>query len=325
MIPLVSVVIPTRDRLDLLAQTVHTVLAQEVDLEVIVVDEASTDGTTAWLTSHSGPRLRTIRHDRPRGLSSARNAGVDASRGGWVAFVDDDDLWLPGKLGDQLTAAERAGSRWAFGGALDITGEPRLLRVTMPSTEDAAHLLWSNVIPGGGSNVLVRRDLLEAAGGFDPRVPIVADWDLWIRLSRLSLPAVVPRPVLAYRIHPGNMSRKVDEMIAGMRVIESRYRTERGDEGIDWDDAFRWIGASALRAGDRAAARRVALAALRAGHAGSLRRLVRAAAPVAPRLPIAADDDRDASAFDRIRPRPVVQWPPGTEAWLRRTLQVTAA
>jgi glycosyltransferase involved in cell wall biosynthesis len=325
MIPLVSVVIPTRDRLGLLAQTVHTVLAQDVDLEVVVVDEASTDGTAAWLASQGDPRLRTVHHDRPKGVPTARNAGIEASRGRWVAFVDDDDLWLPGKLRDQLTAAERAGSRWAFGGALDITGEPRLLRVTVPSEEDARRLLWSNVIPGGGSNVLVRRDLLETAGGFDPSVPIVEDWDLWIRLSLLSRPAVVQRPVLAYRIHVGNSSRKVDAMIARMRVIESRYRTERGGEGIDWDDAFRWIGAGALRAGDRAAARQVALAAVRAGHAGSLRRLVRAAAPVAPRLPVAADADRGGSALDRVRPRPVVPWPPGTEAWLRRTLQVTVA
>jgi glycosyltransferase involved in cell wall biosynthesis len=325
MTPLVSVVIPTRDRLDLLAQTVHTVLAQEVDLEVIVVDEASTDGTSTWLASQDDPRLRTVHHDRPAGLPTARNAGIDASRGGWVAFVDDDDLWLPRKLGDQLAAAERAGRRWAFGGALDITGEPRLLRVTVPSSEDANRLLWSNVIPGGGSNVLVRRDLLEAAGGFDPLLPTSEDWDLWIRLSLLSPPAVVPRPVLAYRIHAGNMSRKVDAMIAGMRLIESRYWTERGGEGIDWDDAFRWIGASALRAGDRAAARQIALEAVRAGHAGSLRRLARAAAPVAPRLPVAEHADRGGSVVDRLRPRPVVPWPPGTESWLRRTLQVRAA
>jgi hypothetical protein len=110
-----------------------------------------------------------------------------------------------------------------------------------------------------------------------------------------------------------------------MRVIESRSRSERGGEGIDWDDAYRWIGAGALRAGDRAAARQVAFAAARAGHAGSLRRLVRAAAPVAPRLPVAEEADRHGTVFDRLRPRPVLPWPPGTEAWLRRTLQVTAA
>jgi len=324
MSDLVSVVIPTHNRRHLLAQTLHTVLAQDLDLEVIVVDEASSDGTADWVAGLQDGRVATIRHDQPRGLATARNVGLSASQGNWVAFVDDDDLWLPDKLTAQLDAARNAGLRWAYGGALHFTSEPRLLRVTLPTAAESARLPWVNAVPGGGSNVVAERGLLEEAGGFDAGLQSAADWDMWIRLWQRGAPAVVPAPVVAYRIHPGNMSRKVDDMLADLHVLDRRYRADRGGEGLDWEDALRWIGASALRSGDAAAARRVAFAAMRAGHPGSWRRLSRALIPLTPRQPVPTAEQRR-TVLDRVRPRAVVPWWPGTESWVRETLQVRAA
>jgi glycosyltransferase involved in cell wall biosynthesis len=320
----VSVIIPTRNRVRLLAQTLRTVLDQQVDLEVIVVDEASTDATPAWLASLEDPRVSIIRHETPRGLPTARNVGLAAGSGRWVAFVDDDDLWLPTKLLDQLEAADRAGSSWVYGGALDITSEPRLLRITIPAAEQAARLPWANTVPGGGSNVIATRELLDLVGGFDITAPAAEDWDMWIRMWRHIRPAVVSEPVLAYRIHPGNMSRNVENMIVGMRQIEDRYWALRGGAGIDWEDAYRWIGAAALRSGDNAIARRVALAAVRSRHPGSWKRLARALVPVAPRTP----EPRAGNGVrlrDRFRPAPVVAWPDGVDIWLREVLDVGTA
>ena len=148
--PLVSVVIPTRNRLDMLAQTLHTVLAQDVDLDVTVVDEGSSDDTPAWLANHPDPRVRTIRHDTPRGLANARNAGIEASTGRWLAFVDDDDLWLPTKLTDQLAAATRHDAPWAFGGAITFSSGPRLLDRSLLPPDAGRRLPWNNTVPGGG-------------------------------------------------------------------------------------------------------------------------------------------------------------------------------
>lgn len=320
----VSVIIPTKDRAHLLAQTLHTVLAQDVPVEVVIVDEASTDGTPQWLAGLDDPRIRTIRHDVPRGLSAARNAGIELARGRWVAFVDDDDLWLPQKLSTQLRGAAAQQARWAYGGTLNITSEPRLLRLTVPSPADVPRLPWVNVVPGGGSNVVVERGLLENAGGFDTSVPIVADWDLWIRLWQLAPPAVIAEPLMAYRIHAGNMSRKVDDMLRGLEAIDQRYRDVRDGDPLDWDDAYRWIGAGALRAGDRPAAVRMAVAAIRARHSGGFRRLVRALTPIAPRLPI-AERQETVGLLGRSSSPPVLPWPPGTEDWLRATLEKSAA
>src|SRR3954469_4879731 len=114
----VSVVVPTRNRSRLLAATLRSVLRQRaVDLEVIVVDEGSTDDTGAVIAGLRDPRIRIVRHDVPRGVSRARNRGAEEARGDWVAFVDDDDLWAPDKLARQVQAALAAGRDWVYTGS----------------------------------------------------------------------------------------------------------------------------------------------------------------------------------------------------------------
>lgn len=317
----VSVVIPTRNRLPLLAQTLHTVLAQDADIEVIAVDDGSTDGTPEWLAAHRDPRVATVRHAEARGLPAARNAGLAAAAGDWVAFVDDDDLWLPDKLTTQVAAARLLDTPWVYAGSLDITGEPTLLRVTEPQEAEWERLPWINVVPGGGSNVIGARAAFEAVGGFDTSLPAAEDWDMWIRLSQLARPAVVARPLTAYRMHPGNMSKKIGAMLRGIEEVDRRYRHLRGGQPLVWVDAYRWLGREALRSGDRRAAFRLAVASLGAGDSGGVRRIVRSLTPVVPREPL-SEPSAPTSLIDRVRPRPVVPWPPETEAWVRESLEV---
>src|ERR1700758_225015 len=97
----VSVVLPTHNRLHLLPVAIGSILRQEgVELELIVVDDGSTDGTGAWLDrlAAAEPRVKVVHHDRPRLMSGARNAGIARASSPWVAFCDDDDVWAPGKL-----------------------------------------------------------------------------------------------------------------------------------------------------------------------------------------------------------------------------------
>src|SRR5688500_7386568 len=118
----VTVVVPTRNRSALLSLTLRSVLRQQdVNLEVIVVDEASTDDTTAMLATVADARVRVIRHETPLGVSSARNRGASEAHGEWLAFLDDDDLWAPDKLARQLQAAQAAGRDWAYTGSVNIT------------------------------------------------------------------------------------------------------------------------------------------------------------------------------------------------------------
>lgn len=113
--PEVSVVIPTRDRWSLLATTLASVQAQQdVELEIVVVDDGSSTRMPVQGAPWNDPRLRTVRHASSRGVADARNAGIAAAGGDWVAFLDDDDLWAPGKLRDQIDAAQGAGAVFAY-------------------------------------------------------------------------------------------------------------------------------------------------------------------------------------------------------------------
>lgn len=320
--PELSVVVPTRNRIDLLAQTLYTVLAQQaVDLEVVVVDDASDDDTARWLAAHPDPRVRSVRLDTPAGVAGARNAGIDDARGRWVGFVDDDDLWMPGKLADQLAAAQATGASWAVGGAVVFSQGPQLLQITPPPPRLADRLAWRNTVPGGGSNVILTREALEKVGGFDGSISIVADWDLWIRLLETGPPATVDRAVVAYRLHSHNMSRDVARMLHGIAVIEERYRHLRGGEPVDWEVFYAWLGHNALRANARWTAASLAARAMVAGHPGAPRRLVRALAPVPVREPV-PDPSLATGWFDRVRRRRILPWPDRSDLWLTDVLQV---
>ncbi len=220
-------VVPTRNRRELLALTLRTVCEQkDVDLEVLVVDDGS-DGPAAAevVAARQDPRVRVLRNPTSRGVSATRNRGVEAAEGRWVAFCDDDDLWAPDKLREQLNAAGRAGRDWVYAGAVKIDAALRVVGGEPPQPPDVVHRRlpeWT-LVPGGCSGVLARRDLVLAAGGFDPALVNLADWDLWSRLARHGPPAWVPLPLVGYRIHSGNSSQDTGLVLRELALIDGRY------------------------------------------------------------------------------------------------------
>src|SRR5215207_6220217 len=168
--PEVSVVIPTRDRGWLLALTLCSVLWQRgVDFEVVVVDDGSKDDTAEVAATFADPRIRLVRHHAPLGVSAARNRGIAAAGGTWVAFLDDDDLWAPDKLASQLQAAHQTGRTWVYTGGVNVDEHLRVLEGGPPPPPEQVmeRLGRYNPVPVGASNVLVRADALASAGRFD--------------------------------------------------------------------------------------------------------------------------------------------------------------
>jgi glycosyltransferase involved in cell wall biosynthesis len=227
--PEVSVVVPTKDRDVLLRQTLRTISwQQDVVFEALVVDDGSTHpGLVERIVADIGDtRMRVVRHDRSRGVSEARNRGSVEAKAPWVAFCDDDDLWAPNKLARQLEAARRVpAASWVCAGSVNITPGNRVVGGEPPPTPDEVveHLEEHNVVPGGSSGVMARRPVLLDVGGFDPSLQPLADWDLWLRMLRVSPPAVVAEPLVAYRVHATNMSldtRRVEEDFA---TVAGRY------------------------------------------------------------------------------------------------------
>lgn len=223
--PQVSVVIPTHDRRALLMLTLQTALwQQDVELEVIVVDDGSTDDTSESVAGIGDRRVRSLRHETPQGVSTARNHGIDAARGAWIAFLDDDDLWAPNKLAAQLEAAAASQATWCYTGAVKVDKRQRILGGTPPDppTTVMARLPSLNLVPGGCSGVIVTREALASAGGFDARLVNLADWDLWVRLGRTGRPAWVPDPLVGYRLHQGQASLDVDLILNEAALMDGR-------------------------------------------------------------------------------------------------------
>jgi GT2 family glycosyltransferase len=299
---LVSVVVPTRNRAGLLRRTLHSICSQQtVEIEVIVVDDASTDGTPDVARS-ADPRVRVVRRPEPSGVSAARNDGIAAARGHWVAFCDDDDVWAPEKLSAQLSAAQEAGAAWVYTGDVNVDDDLRVLSGSAPPGPGAvmATLGRWNPLGSGGSNVVVRRDVLAGTGGFDPALKRTEDWDLWLRLARIGPPAWVCRPLVAYRFHRMNIAAEVDSMVAEPRELARRYGIP-----VDLAAMHRRAAWTALRGGRRREAVRHYVHAVRRGDVRSLAR-----AAFALLHPAVGTD----ALFRRVRRDP--GWVRQAESWL---------
>jgi glycosyltransferase involved in cell wall biosynthesis len=207
--PEVSVVIPTRNRWPMLStHALPSALGQEdVELEIVVVDDASDDGTAAHVAELGDPRVRVLRNESNRRLPASRNVGAGEARGEWLAFLDDDDLWSPRKLRAQLDVARASGASWVYAQCVVVDRDRRPLDLhPFPAPDElGALLLGGNHVPGGGSNVVVRADTFREAGGFDESLRFFEDWDLWLRLVRLALPATCPDVLVARVEHGSNM------------------------------------------------------------------------------------------------------------------------
>jgi glycosyltransferase involved in cell wall biosynthesis len=277
--PEVTVIIPTRNRAELLPRALSAALRQEdVDLDVLVVDDCSTDRGEARAVAAVDPRVHVIRHQQQRGVAGARNTGIAEARGEWVAFLDDDDLWSPKKLRAQLDAADLARGSFAYSAAVvvDDRGAVRKLDPAPPATGLLAELLVRNAIPGGCSNLIARTDLVRLAGGFDEGLSVMADWDLWIRLARVGIPAACPEPLVGYVRHAWSMVlRGEHDVLHELDYVDTKYDDVRSALGVELDRQriYRWLARAHRRGGRRAAAARVYLrGAIAYGSIGDLAR-----------------------------------------------------
>jgi len=182
--PLVSVIIPTYNRGWVIAEAVDSVLQQDFgDYELIVVDDGSTDNTADILRSYGN--AITVICQSNKGVSAARNRGIEASTGELIAFLDSDDLWLPRKLSRQVAFFK------AHPDAMINQTEEQWIRNGVRVNPKNRHLKFSGMIFERSlelclvspSAVMARRHLFEAVGLFDIHLPACEDYDMWLRVS----------------------------------------------------------------------------------------------------------------------------------------------
>ncbi len=304
----VTVVVPTRDRRDLLLRAVGTALAQQaVEVQVVVVDDGSSDGSAGAVREQYGDAVTVVRNPGDGGPSAARNVGIAQATGDWIAFLDDDDVWAPGKLAAQLAAAELHGTDWVYCGMVSVDLSLRIVHGVRPEPPETLTrgLPIRNRMPGGPSNVVVRRDALVKTGAFDEAMRHHEDWDLWLRLAQTGRPALVVEPLLGYGLHTGNTSSGGQAMLgADLERIERRYAHLRGGRPVDRAFIQRWVASGYLRSGRRGAAARTLMDAARSAPLASVAKL--GTALLSPR-------HGPATGF---RGAPDAAWREAAEAWL---------
>lgn len=215
---MISVVVTCYNYGKYLRGCLESVLAQTwSDLEVVVVNDGSVDETDQVMASFAAHgRVRYIKQGN-LGQAAAKNAGIEAARGEFVAFLDADDLWLPDKLAKQMErfSSERVGVVYSLARFIDENGAPfehevagRYLKPRRGRVTE--QLVFDNFVPFSSS--VVRRACLERAGGFDATFKMGIDWDLWLRLSTEYDFDFVEEQLLCYRMgHGGQMSRNMAE------------------------------------------------------------------------------------------------------------------
>lgn len=226
--PLISVIVPTHNRAELMARAVASVLAQSrQNLELIVVDDASQDGTGAYLAAlaRTDPRVQVVRNSTPLGGAGARNRGISLSRGKWIAFLDDDDEWMATKLDRQVAVLEGDANAVACSCsyiARSASGSSRVVRV--PEGITLTQLLARNCL-GGASNCLCSRAILQDIGGFDPAFVSGQDLDLWVRLRMRGKVRSCAEPLAIHRAHGGaRITSNLRAQYLGARHFYFKYR-----------------------------------------------------------------------------------------------------
>lgn len=228
MQPLVSVIMPTRNRVSLLRRAVQSVLAQsEQNFELIIVDDASCDGTPKYLTELAAQdaRVRVVRNEASGGGAAARNAGIAIVRGSWVAFIDDDDEWLRNKLERQL--ATLAARPVAVACSCNYIAQVESGKSRIVVTADQVtlrHLLTDNVL-GGASMCICRAEVLRDIGGFDARFRSAQDLDLWVRLRERGEILTCREALVIHRAHAGmRITTNMQSQYLGARHFYFKHR-----------------------------------------------------------------------------------------------------
>lgn len=228
--PKVSVIIPTHNRADMLEKAVKSVLDQTyTDFEILLSDDGSTDNTPQVVESFSDKRIRSIRYNNCQGVAVVRNNAITNSNGEFIAFLDDDDEWLPLKLEKQVRLLE--GSPYGMGavytGVKSIDAKlGGLVIIKTPKYRGniLQHLLLNNFI--ATSSILVKKHCFDEVGFFDTEYISASDNDMWIRIAQKFEFDYVKEPLVNYYNTEISISRNDKKLIKGLERLISKYQEQ---------------------------------------------------------------------------------------------------
>ena len=231
--PIISVIIPTYNRENMIGYAIKSVLNQTFkNLEIIVVDDGSTDNTEEIIRGFKDKRVKYIKkYKKNRGISVARNVGIKIARGKYIALLDSDDKWLPEKLDKQIKILQdgspELGVVYSNSCYIDESGKninklPKPKKLEGYIYED---LLGGNYV-GTPSTVLIRKECFQQVGLFDDLLNAQADWDMWIRIAKYYRFTLIKTPLVRYRLHSNQLSKNLGVKIISANRILVKYANE---------------------------------------------------------------------------------------------------
>lgn len=232
----VSVVLPVYNRENTVQRAVDSVLSQTYsDLELVIVDDCSSDGTVNYIKSLSDNRIKLVKHRENRGASAARNTGIEHSSGNFISFIDSDDEWNPTKVEKQLDVFRSHGPEVGvvYCGTTNIS-KNRSSPGVIPSSRGEIffkQLIRDRISPT--SAVMVRQEYLSLVDGFDESLPARQDYDLWLRLSRICEFELVPEALVNVYIDGiDRISEGLTKRIEAESKLVDKYQQDINSLGI---------------------------------------------------------------------------------------------
>lgn len=225
----VSVIVPVFNSEATIQRALDSVVAQTImDIEIIVVDDASTDGSGDAVTRWAGGRVTLLRHPQNRGAAAARNTGIAAARGRWITFLDFDDAWKPDKLARQQSELAQAGdSIAACATGFDLHKDGRTLPINLNlRPQNFRHEILFGCTISPGSTLMVERRIFDEIGGFDEAFRRLEDWDWLLRYSERYQMAFVPEPLADVYVtasKPSPTNQRADPVLAGIQRIGTKH------------------------------------------------------------------------------------------------------
>ena len=227
--PQVSIIIPTFSRPAETKRALDSIASQTfANFEVIVVDDGSSDQTLDHLKDSGIERLTVIRHPVNRGPAAARNTGIGAATGSWIAFLDSDDTWKPKKLERQLAEMEHLGAQaMACATGYNLHKDGRVITVSLnlnPNTFRREILFGCTISPG--TTLLVRRCVFDDIGLFDERLRRLEDWDWLLRFARRYDMAFIAEPLADIHLQTTQtayLSERADAVSTSIHAIRKKH------------------------------------------------------------------------------------------------------
>lgn len=236
--PAVSVIIPTYNRSHMVKQAVQSILDQTYDdYEVLVVDDGSVDDT-AEVVAGMSPKVRHI-YQPNSGKAAARNHGLREARGGYLAFLDDDDLFLPHLLQTQITYLEtHPDTGMVYSSHIRVDKDLNSLEIREAERYEFPQMLGGS-IEIATPTVMLRREVFEQVGYFDESQSRIEDVDYWVRVARVSKLDAIDEPLAKVRVHQGNNSRGLVRGIveSHLRILDKHLQK---DTPVGWGDRYRY-------------------------------------------------------------------------------------